>query len=274
MSTTTSDCEAPMPHTNDEVLSAVRRSGQVYFGQLTEQHTLSAGIAHCAPAYPLLAECNHLREVILPNNGTLANFYEEVQDFYAAQHLTCHRWVPAAETPVEPLEAFLAERGYVTRRKVAMVWDQEVDLPTRNDVRILPGRPMRQALHALRLTDERFEPHVLAQLAESRNERMDDPQYDAFVAMIGKTPVASGVLIQVGDIARVENVFVTPDCRRRGIATHLMHDLLALARRLALRITVLETEDDNHAAIALYRRCGFRPAGAYVQFIAPLQQAR
>jgi ribosomal protein S18 acetylase RimI-like enzyme len=51
-----------------------------------------------------------------------------------------------------------------------------------------------------------------------------------------------------------------------------MHDLLALAKRLAMRITVLETEADNQNAIALYHRCGFRTAGSYVQFIAPEAQ--
>jgi ribosomal protein S18 acetylase RimI-like enzyme len=262
-----------MPHTNDQVLSAVRRSGQFYFEQITDQHTLSSGIAHCSAEYPLLAECNHLREVILPQSGTLADFYDEVQAFYADRNLTCHRWVPAADTPIEPLEAFLTRHGYVTRRKTCMVWADDIDLPTRDDVRILPGRPMRQALRDLRLTDDRFDQQVRAQLADSRLERMDDPTYDAFVAMQGKSPVASGVLIQVGDIARVENIFVGPSHRRQGIATHLMHDLLALARRLAMRITVLETESDNHPAIALYQRCGFTQAGSYVQFIAPEVQA-
>ncbi len=261
-----------MAFTEDDVLSAVHRSKQAYHDQISEKQTLSCGIAYRSTDYPRLFECNHLREVILPTQGTLAEFWDEVQSFYAEHELTCYRWTPAIGSPIEPLEAFLAERGFGAQRHATMVLNHDVDLPVREDIRVLPGRPMRKAIHDLRMTDARFDEDTRAMLAESRNERMDDPQYDMFVAMQDKTPVASGVLMQVGDIGAIENVFVAEHARRQGVGLALMGELLALARRLALRIIVLETEIDNHAAIALYERCGFSVAGSYVDFVAPETQ--
>jgi [ribosomal protein S18]-alanine N-acetyltransferase len=52
---------------------------------------------------------------------------------------------------------------------------------------------------------------------------------------------------------------VTPDLRRRGIATTLMRTLFDEAGADA-RYT-LEVRTSNEEAIAMYRRFGFRPAG-------------
>ena len=87
--------------------------------------------------------------------------------------------------------------------------------------------------------------------------------------MVGGKPAGAGVLLQVGEIGRIENVFVAEAFRRRGVARSIMHHLLALSRRLALRITVLEVREDNAPAIALYDGCGFESAGTLVEFIAP-----
>jgi ribosomal protein S18 acetylase RimI-like enzyme len=252
-----------------EAIAAAHRSAQVYYEQITEQTALSAGVAFTCPEYPTLDEGNQFREVILPRDGSLADVHAEVTDFFDRHGLRCYRWVPAAGTPIEPLEAFLLERGYTLHRSQCMVLTRDVDVPASDDVRILPARAMRQALRVLRMADTRYDPAMRAILADSRNERLDDPSYDQVVAMIDKQPAGTGVLMQVGDIGRVENVFVAERFRRRGVARSIMSHLLTLNRRLALRITVLEVDEGNIPALALYRQCGFDPAGPRVEFIAP-----
>jgi GNAT superfamily N-acetyltransferase len=216
-----------------------------------------------------LAEGNQLREVILPPDGSLDDAWNEAAAAYDARGLPCHRWVPAAGTPVEPLERFLTGRGFTRRRYTTMVWTDPRDLPLRDDTRVLPARAMRQACRQLRLDDTRYDPATRELLADSRNERLDDPQYDQLIVMAGATPVATGVLLQVGDIGRIDNIFVAEPFRRQGYGLTLMAHLLALSRRLALRITVLELEEHNEPARALYTRCGFEPAGTRVEFVAP-----
>ncbi|HEV2753377.1 MAG TPA: ribosomal protein S18-alanine N-acetyltransferase [Solirubrobacteraceae bacterium] len=56
------------------------------------------------------------------------------------------------------------------------------------------------------------------------------------------------------------NVSVDPDQRRMGIATTLLHELLARIDDPHARVT-LEVRRSNQAAIALYERFGFRHVG-------------
>ena len=58
----------------------------------------------------------------------------------------------------------------------------------------------------------------------------------------------------------VMNVAVDPDVRRTGVATTLLIELLDRVSDDGARFT-LEVRTSNLAAIALYERFGFRPAG-------------
>jgi GNAT superfamily N-acetyltransferase len=61
-----------------------------------------------------------------------------------------------------------------------------------------------------------------------------------------------------GTEARLEDLFVAPDARRRGVGRALLHHALARARdRGAARLT-LNTNERNEPAQALYRAEGFR----------------
>jgi [ribosomal protein S18]-alanine N-acetyltransferase len=61
------------------------------------------------------------------------------------------------------------------------------------------------------------------------------------------------------DVWHLMNVAVTPERRREGVATELMTRLFEAAGPNA-RVT-LEVRTSNSAAIAMYNRFGFRPAG-------------
>src|SRR5918993_955620 len=67
------------------------------------------------------------------------------------------------------------------------------------------------------------------------------------------------VCSRYADVWHLMNVAVAPEHRRRGIATELMERLFAEAGPGA-RFT-LEVRKSNRAAIAMYERFGFRPAG-------------
>jgi len=250
-------------------LAAVRRSNQAYYEQITEQHTLNCGIAFMCPQFPELYDGNHLREVIIPPKQSLAEAFDEVEAIFRSRGLQCYRWVPAAGTPIEPIETFLVSRGFRSAHELAMVLTREVQIPARSDIRIAPARAMRKALREIKLADTRYHESKRPMLADAKNERLDDPQYDMFIATVDGAPAATGTLFQVGDIGSIQDIFVTEPFRRQGVGLAMMHYLLSLSRRLAMRITVLEVSPDNQPAIALYQRCGFEPGGSYVEFLAP-----
>jgi ribosomal-protein-alanine N-acetyltransferase len=67
------------------------------------------------------------------------------------------------------------------------------------------------------------------------------------------------VCSRYADVWHLMNVAVTPGWRRQGIASRLLERLFAETGADA-RYT-LEVRTSNHAAIAMYERFGFRPAG-------------
>jgi ribosomal-protein-alanine N-acetyltransferase len=60
------------------------------------------------------------------------------------------------------------------------------------------------------------------------------------------------------DELHINTLAVSPDCRRRGVATLLMQHVLAAAGTEGARKATLEVRASNQAALALYERLGFR----------------
>jgi ribosomal-protein-alanine N-acetyltransferase len=69
------------------------------------------------------------------------------------------------------------------------------------------------------------------------------------------------VISRYVDAWHVMNVAVTPEHRRRGIATSLLERLFELTAGRGRRGYTLEVRVSNREAIALYERLGFRPRG-------------
>ncbi len=81
------------------------------------------------------------------------------------------------------------------------------------------------------------------------------------LAVCGEGGELVGYLVcsRYGDVWHLMNVAVAPERRREGIATELLHQLFEEAGPEA-RFT-LEVRTSNGAAIRMYERFGFRPAG-------------
>ena len=63
------------------------------------------------------------------------------------------------------------------------------------------------------------------------------------------------------DAWHIMNIAVSPDFRRRGIATALLERLFELTEDRSQRGYTLEVRVSNHGAIRLYERLGFQPTG-------------
>jgi ribosomal-protein-alanine acetyltransferase len=66
--------------------------------------------------------------------------------------------------------------------------------------------------------------------------------------------------------ARLYSIAVAPDARGRGVAESLMQSAEDAARARDCIVMRLEVRADNAAAIALYRRRGYRPFGRYLDY--------
>jgi ribosomal protein S18 acetylase RimI-like enzyme len=59
----------------------------------------------------------------------------------------------------------------------------------------------------------------------------------------------------------VFGLYVTPDVRRRGIATQLLAEIASILRERDVQHVVLDVDSPNQGALALYRRLGFSEVG-------------
>ena len=81
----------------------------------------------------------------------------------------------------------------------------------------------------------------------------------------GKLLGGCGLLLIAGE-GNITNVVVTPEARRRGVATGMLSQLLAAGDREGLTAYTLEVRVSNQAAIALYEKLGFVSEGIRPNF--------
>ena len=65
----------------------------------------------------------------------------------------------------------------------------------------------------------------------------------------------------LGEEGHITNVAVAPEMRRRGVGAALLAELMRIAMEHSVRSMTLEVRPSNEAALALYRKFGFRSVG-------------
>jgi ribosomal-protein-alanine N-acetyltransferase len=101
-------------------------------------------------------------------------------------------------------------------------------------------------------------------------EELDRPwaRLDVLLRATTRRAVAFSNYWIVADELHILNVAVHPTERRRGHADRLLGHILEEARRTQVRVLSLEVRVSNQAAVALYRRLGFREVGVRPKYYA------
>lgn len=236
--------------------------------QIATWETLEFGVAFCCPEIPSFTGANQLRDVWLADiDGQTA--FTRAEAYYAERGLTCLRWTPASGQAVEPVEALLTGKGWRRVETLAMGlrdWDAST-LTDDESVRVLPARAMRKAY------GKTFEGDPTGQAAGV--ERLNDAKHDAFVCTLDGEPAGRAAYVEVGDIARLADVFVLPRFRRRGVGRSLAGHFLRTARRLSPQAVVSSCESSDAAGRAFLEKHGFADCGKLSTFErAPEQPPR
>ena len=95
---------------------------------------------------------------------------------------------------------------------------------------------------------------------------LDDPHYDALIAMKDGKAVARVGVLAVGDIGRIEPLFVSAPFRRQGVGRTMMSRALEICARSLFKHVFICVAPDNASAYALYTQLGFRKIGEFVQY--------
>jgi GNAT superfamily N-acetyltransferase len=145
-----------------------------------------------------------------------------------------------------------------------------------------PARPDEEAA-LTKLLSAQLEEHgfslsaeVLVQAVRSALE--DDSSARILVARDADHPVGfayvsvQGSLERGGRVLWVEQLYVLPELRERGIGGQLLQAALDLARAQGCLAAELEVDDSHGRAANLYGRAGFRPLKR-VHYLLPLDRA-
>jgi GNAT superfamily N-acetyltransferase len=249
-------------------VSALLRAEQAYVAQLADAESLDHGIAFVGRRFKTLDDANQFREVVIDNPDRIPAVFNTVRKHFANQGARCRIWAPAADAPLDTLDHYLRQNGFTRRSFDAFRVGDWPDLPIPDGLRVLPARAMRKALDAvlLRRVGDAANPFH-AECGAAAIERLNDPRTDAWVAVRDGYAVGYCTLFQVGDVARLSEVYVVEDSRRTGIASAMIGHALRLARRLLFRIVTTRAPTDDAPAAALLRRCGFTADGAVTEFV-------
>ena len=90
-------------------------------------------------------------------------------------------------------------------------------------------------------------------------------------APIGYIVICFGWSVEFGGLdAIIDELYIRPGVRGRGIATEALTALPKALSAYGLRAIHLEVDKDNPAAIKLYKRAGFAPREKYMFMSRPL----
>ena len=193
-----------------------------------------------------------------------------VEDWYRRRGMPPMIVVPGVLLPGAPphqVEEYLAERKWVLRPGPALVMVANV-----NDVTgapLAPGTDFRldNEPDAAWLALYRYRGQQLPPMA--RTLLMSAP-WQAFGSIRrADGPVAVGRISIAAGWAMITAVEVSPSARRQGLGAAITRALSATAAEQGVGRIMLQVEEDNAPARALYTRCGFAYSHRYHYRIAP-----
>ncbi len=89
----------------------------------------------------------------------------------------------------------------------------------------------------------------------------ENPRAKYFVAEVNDTIAGYVGVWEIEEEGHINNVAVMPRYRRKGVASILLAMMLFITEKSGVHSHTLEVRASNAAAINLYEKFGFRPAG-------------
>lgn len=256
-----------LPQARVPSLAAFHRTEMAFVRLVRESHRLACGEAHhfaATPTYP--GGCLVTDFECEPDQISAA--LREIDEHYRAIGGRCDRISARPGAPAEEFDAGLRANGFIrkdrschARLAAARAVDSSSDqaMLQFRDLKVLPARAMPRAYRKI-LTEQ------LEALAESSREielamaldRLDDAQFEPWVAMRGDHAVGTAALHSVGDIGGVHCVYVTPEARRSGVGTALLQRISQTAHRWNLETIYFGMSSAVAVMLPFAQKCGFR----------------
>ncbi|HWE96795.1 MAG TPA: GNAT family N-acetyltransferase [Tepidisphaeraceae bacterium] len=258
------------PRSNEDLVRLFHRTELHWTRALAEESALSCGTAFTNPQLPNLFDGNRILDAALPEGMSPEESVREADAHFHDRGTRCWRWIlnPAAPTTTTtPLADYLRAAG--AKRVAADILHlagRPAPIEEVPGLTIIPARAGFR--HARALAEESAKKWNEPQVADAHLLHLDDPQWDSLLALRDGHPVGGVGVLSVGDVGRIDQVFVCEPARRQGIGRTLMSRALEICARSLFKHVLLSVDPENAAAMALYASIGFRKVGEIAAYQA------
>jgi len=245
-----------------------------WVGHLAEPEQLEVGTALASAELAEVLNANHVRDVALLPGVTPDDAWAEVAAHFAARGTRCGYWTMSVTAPAErvgPMVEFLLAKGCRADASDVMYLRHApaVAVTVPPGLRVIPARASYR--HAGELARVRADEMWggSAQVADAAVRHLDDPHWDALLGLEDGRAVAGAGVLTVGELGLIEQVYVAPSHRRRGVGRYMVGRALEICARAQFRHVFLSVSSANEPAKALYRSMGFERIGQVVAYLTP-----
>lgn len=263
----------PAPDAAD-LLRLFYHAERQWCAHLGEESTLDFGSAIHNAAAGRVWDANSLFDVALPAGWSPQRLLSEAEAHYAAHGARCASIVPNPSAAPESTRALLDHLAAQDYRQLTIdVLHAAHPAPAARrpaaieGLKIIPARASYRHLRAL--IEEWSAPLNVPGFAEVTMLHYDDPRVDALLALKDGAAVGHIGVFSLGEVGRIEDVYVTASLRGQGVGTLLMDRALEICQRALLRHVLLGVDPDNGPAQRLYARFGFSRIGQFIACRAP-----
>lgn len=251
------------------VLALADQAYADYCAAGTTAEQIDLGLAVCSPQFGRVFDANRLFMARVPRGADADSMWRATREHYAARGSRCWRVTMArlaTDAERTPLAELLIREGWREIRLDVMRLERRTTPPRPHDFKIVSARA------ALRL----YEPFareaaasVQPQLADASIARLDDPQYDALVAIVDGRVVARAALMTSGGLGLIEQVRVLDAYQGRHIGRAVVEAAIELCARAQFKHVVLTVDPANTVARNLYASLGFAKLGEEIALADP-----
>src|SRR5262245_888974 len=220
--------------TPDDLVRYFHQTERHWTEHLAESTELDMGLAFANATLPNVHDANRILMASLPESMSAQDALKLVNAHYAQRGVRCWGFVmnPSAEPErTQPLVEHLQSCGFQPAA-IDILYLRQVHVPAisqSHDLTVIPARASFR--HARSLAEESARAWNEPQLVEASLAHLDDPHWDALLALKDGAAVATVGVLAVGEIGRIENCFVSESFRSQGIGTAMMARALEICAR-------------------------------------------
>ena len=239
-----------------------------WLSALASEVPVRCGVVFRSAELPRSYDANQWRLARLPADMTPPEAISEVESAFSESGTRCSSVTLAPGAAAPQLVVHLQANGFVADQvEVLRLSGHRRSLAAGQGLSLIPARAMRAGYELIaRSWVKEWKDDVVLDMAMAH---LDDPSFEPMLVLLRGQVVATGGVLSVGQVGRIEGISVLPDFRGRGIGRWLMDALIDACARAAFKHVLIGVDPKNVAAKQLYATCGFTPAATVTTYFAP-----